>query len=78
MSQITEPLSKHDLFTAMQAQMILMAAFVALAAEPDADLPAVEQGFDDAAAVLIALHRLAEDNGLMRELRGYLSTTYGG
>ena len=78
MSQITEPLSKHGLFMEMQAQMILMAAFDAMAAEPDVDLQAVEQGFDDAAAALIELHRQAEDNGLMRELRGYLSTTYGG
>ena len=34
--------------------------------------------FDDAAAALIELHRQAEDNGLMRELAGYLTATYGG
>lgn len=78
MSLITEPLSKPALFREMQAQMILMSAFDAMADEPDADLQAVEQGFDDAAAALMELHRHAEDCGLMRELAGYLSTTYGG
>lgn len=44
----------------------------------DTDTLALGLRYDDAAASVLALWRSAEDNGLMRELSGYLSTTYGG
>ena len=78
MSQITEPLSKRDLFSAMRAKLIVMAAAEFNAQKPDADVQELSQRHDEAAAKLLALHRKAEDGGLMRELAGYLSTTYGG
>lgn len=78
MSQITEPLSKHGIFKEMRLQLIVMAAAEADAHKPGADVQELSQRHDEAAAKLLALHRKAEDGGLMRELAGYLSTTYGG
>lgn len=78
MSQITEPLSKHALFKEMRGQLIAMAAAEAAAGKRGADVQELSQRHDEAAAKLLALWHQAEDSGLMRELSGYLSTTYGG
>ena len=75
---LSDTMSKFTIFTAMRAELTVMAAAEADAQKPGADTLAQGLRYDDAAASLLALWRRAEDNGLMRELSGYLSTTYGG
>ena len=62
----------------MRAELLVMAAACADAQKPGADAQELSQRHDEAAATVLALWRKAEDNGLMRELAGYLTTVYGG
>lgn len=78
MDQITEPLSKYGLFKRMRAELIAMAAADADLMKRGDDSLEAAQRYCDAEDALLELWREAEDNGLMRELAGYLSTTYGG
>lgn len=77
-SILTEPMSKPALFGEMRAELMNMARLQHAGHSPGADLQELERLHDEAAAKFFSLWRQAELNGLMRELSGYLSTTYGG
>lgn len=85
---ITEPLSKCQLLsligeTAAKAERTSEALRLALlradlTLESDRRLEVAEAECADAHQLLCALIRQAVDTGLMAELKGYLTATYGG
>lgn len=78
MSQITEPLSKRCLFMELHSNLAMMAGLNMIAQHPNVDLQATEEMRAATEAKVVDLYRQALECGLMSELSGYLTATYGG
>ena len=81
MSAISEPMSKCQVLAAIRAEVAdAMAAIAVMEAAPvdSYALREAEEAYDTAANSLVALHRHAEEAGLMQELADFLTASYGG